>query len=361
MKKLQHFWLICCVSLLIALLIGNPISAHEADLAVAEILVGETQTQMTLSVPTNLVAIADDNQDNQLSTQEIQRHQGELEKLLHQRIQFTNHQGEEGKLSLETSDSSSFRGDSDSHTTLNLRYIWSEPVQSLTLNYNLFVPEETAAQCLATIVYQGKSKTVVLTPENSSFVITQEQPWQQSVSFFALGFEHILIGYDHILFLISLLLAGGGLGELLKIVTAFTAAHSLTLSLAVLGIVTLPASVVEIAIALSIIYVAAENLLRKETKQRWLLTFCFGLIHGLGFAGILQEANLSAASLTLSLASFNIGVEIGQILIVAIAFWLLKILSQRPWSRQLRNFASFLIVAVGMFWFIQRSLLLVAF
>ena len=125
------------------------------------------------------------------------------------------------------------------------------------------------------------------------------------------GIEHIFLGYDHIAFLAAVVLWARRLWPVVKVVTAFTIAHSITLSLAALDIVRIPSSIIEPAIAASIVYVAAENFLSRDIDRRWRDTFCFGLIHGFGFASALQEFGLPRSALVPALASFNIGVEIG--------------------------------------------------
>src|SRR5262249_59469524 len=127
--------------------------------------------------------------------------------------------------------------------------------------------------------------------------------------FFRLGVEHILTGYDHLLFLAALLVRGGRVWSLLKIVTAFTVAHSLTLALAVLGALTVSPRLVEPAIAASIAYVALENVFRQAPSRRWLVTFGFGLVHGLGFASGLGPLALPPWNLARPLAGFNLGCE----------------------------------------------------
>ena len=133
------------------------------------------------------------------------------------------------------------------------------------------------------------------------------------------GIEHIFTGYDHIAFLIAIVLWARRLTPVIKIVTAFTLAHSLTLSLAALDIVRIPSAIVEPAIAASIVYVAAENFLSRDIEKRWRITFAFGLIHGFGFASALQEFGLPKSALVPALAAFNAGVEIGQLAIVSLA------------------------------------------
>jgi hydrogenase/urease accessory protein HupE len=179
--------------------------------------------------------------------------------------------------------------------------------------------------------------------------------------FVAEGIHHIFIGPDHILFIIGLLLLGGSLGRLLKIITAFTLAHSVTLALAALGLVRPPARLVEPAIALSIIYVGAANLMSNDRRQdrRALLAGCFGLVHGFGFANVLRELGLPREALVWSLFSFNVGVEIGQACIVLAVAPLLALLRARRPALALRtvHLVSLAVVASGAYWFVQRAFL----
>lgn len=173
--------------------------------------------------------------------------------------------------------------------------------------------------------------------------------------FFLLGVEHIATGYDHILFLLALLLVGGGLRGLVAIVTAFTIAHSVTLSLAVLDVVRLPSRFVESAIALSIAWVALENLLVDRSRGRWRITFVFGLMHGFGFASILREMQLPRAGLVASLVAFNLGVEAGQLVVVTIAYPVVAVIERSPRRRVLVGIASGAILLVALWWFCERA------
>jgi HupE / UreJ protein len=171
------------------------------------------------------------------------------------------------------------------------------------------------------------------------------------------GIHHIMIGPDHVLFLIGLLLVGGTMKQLLLVVTAFTLAHSITLSLAALGIFSPPARLVEPAIALSIVYVGADNLLVKGGRDvRAWIAFAFGFIHGFGFAYVLQEMGLPTRALGWSLFSFNLGVEIGQLAIVVVVASALTALRSRSEvaGRRLAFAGSLVVMAAGAFWFIQR-------
>jgi hydrogenase/urease accessory protein HupE len=142
------------------------------------------------------------------------------------------------------------------------------------------------------------------------------------------GIEHIFLGYDHIAFLIAVVLWARRLWPVIKIVTAFTVAHSITLSLAALQIVVIPSAIVEPAIAASIVFVAVENFFSRDVDHRWRDTFGFGLIHGFGFASALQEVGLPRGSLVPALASFNIGVEVGQVAIVSLVVPALVVLDR---------------------------------
>jgi hydrogenase/urease accessory protein HupE len=174
-----------------------------------------------------------------------------------------------------------------------------------------------------------------------------------------LGIGHILTGYDHLLFLLGLLVACRRLRTMVVIITCFTLAHSITLALAALGLVVIPSRIVEPLIAASIVFVGVENLVRREEPpHRWLLAFFFGLIHGFGFASALREAGLgqSGAALAVPLFSFNLGVELGQLGLVAVVFPLLLWLRARPaFVRVGPPVVSALVAVAGLFWLLQRT------
>jgi hypothetical protein len=178
----------------------------------------------------------------------------------------------------------------------------------------------------------------------------------RSAQFLKLGVLHIFTGYDHIAFLIGLLITGGRLFGLVQIVTAFTLAHSLTLTLAALDVVTLHPGLVEGGIALSIVYVALENLLWPTHDRRWLVSFVFGLVHGFGFAAVLREMHLPRSGLAASLFSFNLGVEVGQVLIVLLLVPLLWLLVRSRVQVVLARSVSIVLLSLGLFWLYQRAL-----
>ncbi len=196
--------------------------------------------------------------------------------------------------------------------------------------------------------------------EYEYFLGTRQGVWAVLRKFVPSGVHHILIGPDHLLFLIGLLLLGGSVRQLLLVVTAFTVAHSITLSLAVLNVVTPPARLVEPIIALSIVYVGLDNLLARGGRDmRVWIALVFGLIHGFGFASVLREMGLPSGALGWSLFSFNFGVEIGQlgvVLVVAAVLSAIRSYSAMAGER-IAVAGSIAVIAAGAFWFVERVFL----
>jgi len=180
--------------------------------------------------------------------------------------------------------------------------------------------------------------------------------------YLALGIEHILLGIDHLLFVLGLLLLVHGPWQLLKTITAFTLAHSLTLALATFGLVSLPPRTIDAAIALSIVFLAVEVLHGRQGRPGlahrfpWLVAFAFGLLHGLGFAGALAEVGLPAAEVPVALLFFNLGVEIGQLMFVA-AVLSLRFATRRlqlTWPAWAEPLPAYVIGTLASFWFMER-------
>jgi hypothetical protein len=203
----------------------------------------------------------------------------------------------------------------------------------------------------------GATTPFAFAPDRRELRLTLGAEARSPAGFVALGIEHIVTGWDHLLFLLALLLHGGGVLGLVKIVTAFTVAHSVTLTLAALEVVTVPDRLIESAIALSIAAVAAENLLGRPTvTRRWVVSFVFGLVHGFGFSSVLRELGLPTQGLVLSLFGFNAGVELGQAAVVLLAVPTLGLLRRAGWEQPLIRGASAAILLVGLLLFVERVL-----
>jgi hydrogenase/urease accessory protein HupE len=178
-----------------------------------------------------------------------------------------------------------------------------------------------------------------------------------ALSYVVIGFEHILPkGLDHILFVVGLFLFSVRLKPLVLQVTAFTLAHTITLGLSIYGVISLPATIVEPLIALSIAYVGIENCLSTKLKtSRLVLVFCFGLLHGLGFAGVLTEIGLPRSEFLTALVTFNIGVELGQLTVIMLCLVLVGLCRSKDWYRNAIIIPVSLLIAVtGLFWTWQR-------
>lgn len=237
-----------------------------------------------------------------------------------------------------------------------------EPGRGLLYRNRLFLEGETLAIQNVLVLQGDEASQDVLTAEHDTFRLSEPPPsaWAVIGRYTMSGVQHIAIGYDHIAFLVALLLWARRLWPVVKVATAFTVAHSVTLALAVLDVVVLPAALVEPAIAASIVWVAAENFFYRDVGRRWKIAFLLGLVHGFGFAGVLRDFGLPPDALALALAFFNVGVEIGQIVIVAVAVPLLRLVDRATGGERdarLVMAASALVGALGAWWLIERTLL----
>lgn len=246
---------------------------------------------------------------------------------------------------------------------------------AIGIAYKLFFDFDAQHKGLLNLAYRGRTQSLVFTAEQTQqhFVLAEISALRQFLSYAREGVWHIWIGYDHILFLLSLLLPAVLLRErrhwtpvarfhdafwdVFKIVTAFTLAHSITLSLAALGVISLPTRLVESAIAASVVLAALNNLAPLVGGRRWMVAFAFGLIHGFGFASVLAELGLPRDALVLALVGFNLGVEAGQLAIVS-AFLPFAYLLRASWfyRRVVLGGGSLAIVAVALVWLLERAL-----
>lgn len=209
----------------------------------------------------------------------------------------------------------------------------------------------------------GAVQAARLTPDQPVFTVDAAPTWLDTArTYFLLGVEHILLGIDHLLFVLALLLLVGNTWMLVKMITAFTVAHSITLAVAALGWAQIPQAPVETVIALSIMFVAAETIRPKRdendlvSKAPWVIAFAFGLLHGLGFGGALKEIGLPQSDVPLALLTFNLGVEAGQLLFVLAVLGLKAVIDRMldlklSWARSITGYGVGSLAAV---WFVQR-------
>jgi hypothetical protein len=241
---------------------------------------------------------------------------------------------------------------------LQILYTFAQDVTTLTVKSTLYEIMPAGHRHLMSVRLNGTLHEAILdsrTPE-AKFSGVQATNLQTFWRFLRLGVEHIFTGYDHLAFLLGLLVATATIGSLVRIITSFTIAHSITLALATFNLVILPARLTESLIALSILYVAVENLLDFRAMKRYYITFLFGLVHGFGFSNVLREMDLPKSSLALSLFSFNAGVEIGQVTFVLLIFPLVQDLVSSGW-KGLKPAVSIGVACLAVYWFVQRAFL----
>ena len=241
---------------------------------------------------------------------------------------------------------------------LRILYTFEQDVRTLDVKSALWEIMPAGHQHMMNVRLNGTVHEAILDnrTQQATFTGVQTSNLQTIWRFIRLGIEHIFTGYDHLAFLLGLLVATATLGSLVRVITSFTIAHSITLALATFNLVHLPTRLTESLIAASIAYVAAENLFDFRAMKRYYITFLFGLVHGFGFSNALRDMDLPKSSLALSLFSFNVGVEIGQITFVLLIFPLVHDLVMHGWKR-LKPAVSICIAFLGIYWFVQRAFL----
>jgi hypothetical protein len=246
------------------------------------------------------------------------------------------------------------------HLKISFSFVSEKPLGEVKMDYRIFFTETGGRhQHAATVVQGGKKSAFLLTSSLRTLAFSAGgglSAWATVKSFIILGMEHIWLGFDHQAFLLALLLGGGRLVQLLKTVTAFTVAHSITLILAMFGYFAAPSVWVESLIAFSIVYAALENWRKNGPSRRWTTAFFFGLIHGLGFAGALAETALPEDAFLPAILSFNLGVELGQLVIVAAVWPVLLWISRQAWNVRFVRMASAAVAGLGMIWLVERLL-----
>jgi hypothetical protein len=268
--------------------------------------------------------------------------------------------------------------DANDDLTVLLAFACPARVSSLRVEFHAFDVSLPDYRNIVSVRTETSSLAYVFTRETPvlTFGKASAGAWTRFREFFGLGVEHIATGYDHLLFLLALLLPGGTFLHIAGIVTAFTIAHSITLGLAATGIVHLPAAPIEILIAASVAFAAALALRRPriprsrldpnapgadgiapspQLDRRWPLTFGFGLVHGFGFASVLRESGLPSDSVALPLLAFNLGVEAGQLVVVALVLVLLRMLGGGDLAERVRRAMAWAVLVAGCFWTLLRT------
>ena len=348
-----------CAALLLALpFLAN---AHDLNSSYTTLTIQGDHLQVVLRIDqTDLLKVwdLDENEDGAVSNDEILLYLDELHDAFQEAVRVVV----AGDTLALTPASANIVEDELGNAFVDLAYdavLRERPWRVTLAAVRLFSDFGPQHKNLAKIVYEGEVQQSIFTVADPVQSFTFEggsvSLLEQVRQFVWLGMEHIFIGYDHILFLIGLIAVGGTFLNLVKIVSAFTVAHSITLILAALQVVMVPSRVVESVIALSIVYIAVENFLIKDSDQRWMVTFAFGLMHGFGFAGVLTELGLPTKGLVASLLSFNVGVEIGQVMIVSLVFPVILLASRTRWQRQIVYGLSSVILTFGLIWFFQRA------
>lgn len=355
---------------LCSLLVG-PVLAHKSSdsYLTLKVSVDKVAAQWDIFLPDIQFAIGlDENSDDQISWGELQKKQRELQAWANSRLNLSRG----GVCALQPTGLQV-----DEHTDGNYAVLYFDgkcPAAGgpFLIQYNLLFDIDTQHRGLLNLELDGTKHSAVLGPQNASQRFTASaSSGTQFLQYVTEGIWHIWIGFDHILFLLCLLLPAvlaQGLAKtnhslelkrvamgFLGIVSAFTVAHSITLSLAALGIVELPSRWVESAIAGSVIYVAAKNLAGSFDK-RWQTAFLFGLIHGFGFASVLTALGLPTQSLALSLVGFNLGVELGQLVIVGV-FLPVAFFLRGSMFYQIVVFkgGSWIALFLALGWFVERA------
>ena len=343
-----------------ALAMASPAAAHPAPYSYVDVVLGDRDVDVTVSAHVFDVAheLRLESPEPLLDPAVVAARGAELVALLGPRLQVT---ADDRALSCRSSDPPAAAPDQQS-IRLRLSCALDRPAGVVRVRPALF-PYDPKHQTFLNLYEHGTLQAqAILDRDHATFEYfsgTRQGALAVAGRFLPAGIHHILIGPDHLLFLVGLLLLGGPVRKLAIVVTAFTLAHSLTLSLAVLGVFSPPARLVEPAIALSIVYVGADNLLvRRGRDLRPWIALGFGLVHGLGFASVLREMELPRRALAWSLVSFNAGVEVGQLVVVvcvASALAALRARSERA-GHLIAVAGSVVVVVAGSLWFVQRLL-----
>lgn len=364
--------------------LSNYANAHSSSNSYLTLSASEQLIQLRSDIPlrdTDLIFDLDNNRDGQITWREVLLNEKEINTWIDQGITLSHASKTCQRKNIDLQISQHADGIYLSHLSdfacpekINLS------TDSLTLRYDLIFTHDALHRGLLKVDFSEFQTSAIISPDKKEVRFSQSDSKASSTfsRYTVEGVWHILIGADHILFLLSLLLLAPYVVsstkvtqwqaqsrfkpvfyDVLAVVSAFTIAHSITLSMSVLGWVTIPASYFEPVIALSIVATAFNNLLGRSALKRWRLAFLFGLIHGFGFASVLLDLGLPTVTLVAALVGFNIGVELGQLLIVILFLpvaWVLRKTAFYRWVIVIGG--SLTIIMMGLFWILERTGLL---
>ncbi len=346
--------------------------AHVTKLARGEIRVDDKTVTLDLTISAHDLAIALDlsaDSEDPVPASFFTRYTRELDEYLrsHLKVSADGNACSPDRLKLTAPTSAS-----DDTVSLAIAFACAPNARLLVVDYLLFFDIDPKHRFLGKLlVRNGEPEAflfdssltrldVKLPPDSSTdqqndIGTVSPQPWPvRAGRIFALGIEHILIGFDHILFLLALILLDPKIGSLVRSITGFTAAHSITLALAWFGVLTPPELWVEVVIAASIVFVALENLSPRPLASRWKTAGLFGLVHGLGFYGVLNALELGKSDALTTLVAFNLGIEAGQLAIIAAVASPLLLLRKKSGYRFGVQAASIGIAAIGLWLMLER-------
>jgi hydrogenase/urease accessory protein HupE len=360
-KIFRFFWHICLLSLVCAVF-PHAAWAHQVGLSRGEYrLDGAMFTAELVFARADaalLVRGLDDDGDGAFSALEVQKARVAMGKALTSRLVVRAGQ----EVCLGNIDDA-YLVEEDG-LSVRLAYLCPTPPSSVRVRFDVLdalsfghrhITRGESGNAVVEGVFFGTQREIELMPISRTDGPAKPAESKNFGAFFWMGIEHILLGYDHLVFLFGLVLVGGRWKSILLVVTAFTLAHSITLGLAVLGVWAPSPRIVEPLIALSVAYVGVENQFVKDADKRWRITFPFGLIHGFGFAGALGEIALPRPDVPKALVAFNLGVETGQVAALALVLPLVMAARKREWfEKRGVRYLSWAIAAVGLVWFVMR-------
>jgi len=372
-RKSKLVVIICLIFMMaVPLLQPRMAEAHSGSAGYSEVNIEGNKVTYDLFLLADLLGgllTIDTNQDGYMKEDEIAQSKASIEQFILKYLSVNNN-GLQGQVKVnnisltERSNLSMFR--------IEMEFVFEEPVQEYEIDYFIFYNDiDVNHQNFATIHIGDKVIEKIFTKEKNIFQgnteldkgktaggkVATSKSQNKVLGFWdyvSMGMKHIWSGIDHLLFIFGLLLAKGTYRDYVKTITAFTVGHCLTLALAATETLIIPSSIIEPLIALSIVYIAVENIWASSFKWRWLVALFFGLIHGFGFAELL--IGKLGNHLIFPLFSFNLGVEIGQIVVLIILFPFIWSLRKLKWQTKIVYSLSAIISVIGLYWFMERVL-----